>query len=150
MFLPETRKSWWVLDSSRRRAGLCARPRYIGRGNAGRPDCVPAILTVNTLVDNTASDNMLSLREAINAVNAQSVGTLDAGGQAQISGAVRHQRHHPVRQRLTGTISLMASSPFALTKAVTITGPGQDLLTLDGGTHSGMFLTSDRRPRCRA
>src|SRR5580765_4130942 len=48
---------------------------------------VPATLMVNTLADNTANDNHLSLREAVNAVNAASVAGLDAGAAAQISGA---------------------------------------------------------------
>src|SRR5260370_39370535 len=48
----------------------------------------PAVLTVNTLVDETTADNTLSLREAINVINSGSTAGLSSAEQAQVSGTL--------------------------------------------------------------
>lgn len=78
--------------------------------------------TVNTLADTTdAGDNLLTLREAVAQANAL------AGADA-ITFA----------PGLTGSIKL-ADGQIAITDALTVTGPGAPLLTLDGNSASRIF-----------
>src|SRR5262245_34538614 len=80
---------------------------------------VPATLVVNTLLDNFAADGLLSLREAVEAVDLQSSATLDAGAKAQITGTFG-TNDAITFTGLNGTINLSLGELF-LTQNVTVT-----------------------------
>src|SRR4051794_3220884 len=48
----------------------------------------PAVLTVNSVADNTSQDTLLTLREAVQVVNGTLGRTLTAGENAQMSGTL--------------------------------------------------------------
>jgi hypothetical protein len=105
----------------------------------------PAVLTVNLLTDSVANDNLLSLREAINAVNAQSAAGLDAGAAGQITGTFGSGDTIQFDPSLfTGgaqTLSL-GLGEFPIHKSLTLNGPGASLLTLDAQQNSRIFNIS--------
>jgi CSLREA domain-containing protein len=83
-----------------------------------------AVFTVNTLDDLVANDGVTSLREAITQANS-------AAGVDTINFSVN------------GTIDIASQLP-TITGAVTITGPGANLLTIDAGNGTdGIFDTWD-------
>lgn len=86
----------------------------------------PAALVVTTLSDSsTSSDGLISLREAITSANSG-----DAGTAPEITFNV------------TGTITLTPGSFIPITKSVTITGPGAELLSISGSRQTRMFRIS--------
>jgi predicted outer membrane repeat protein len=101
--------------------------------------CAPAVLTVNSLADNTTSDSSLTLREAIMTVNGTLGRPLSAGEQAAVSGTLSDNDtvqfsipSGPQKITLTdGTLSI--------TRAVAITGPGASSLTISGGNVARVF-----------
>ena len=99
------------------------------------PRETPAALVVNTLADAVAGDDLLSLREAVDAVNAGSSAGLDAGALAQITGAFGADE---ITFDTTGTIAL-SGAPLTLNTGVTITGPGAAQLRIDGNALSRVF-----------
>src|SRR5262249_58638031 len=62
------------------------RPSYVPRLELLEGRLAPAVLTVNTALDETTPDNLLSLREAVNVVNTQSTAGLSAAELTHISG----------------------------------------------------------------
>jgi hypothetical protein len=107
-----------------RRARLCL--------EALEDRATPAVLFVNTLkegIDHT--DCRLSLREAIEAVNLQSLSKLQGTELGQVStaqGALGS--NDTIEFQVKGTIYL--GSQLTLSQDVTIQGPGSTLLTLSG------------------
>ncbi len=99
-----------------------------------------ASLTVNTTADDTANDNLLSLREAINAVNAGNVGTLDAGAVSQITGVFGTNDTITFNLPNPSTITL-ALGTLGVSKDVTIQGPGASALAVSGGDSVGIGFT---------
>jgi cysteine-rich repeat protein len=90
------------------------------------------VITVNTLDDDgDGFDNDCNFREALMAANGNiGLDACDAGlGADEIVFA----------PGLTGTISLASALP-SVTDSLTITGPGADALTIDGGQHDSVFL----------
>ncbi len=67
---------------------------------------VPAVLTVNTLGDETTTDNLLSLREAIAVVDAGSTAGLSGAEQAQVSGPLGSNDTIVFAPGLSGTLTL--------------------------------------------
>lgn len=88
-----------------------------------------ATITVNTVTDVAEFDGKCSLREALQAANLnQAVDTCTAGqvGADQIQFSV------------VGTMLL--GSPLSITEAITISGPGRELLTISGQGQGGIFV----------
>jgi CSLREA domain-containing protein len=86
------------------------RPRFVPRLEPLEGRLAPAVLTVNTLADETTADNFLSLREAITVVdNPGTYGSLSTAEQAQISGTLRQNDTIQFAHGLTGTITLGSS-----------------------------------------
>ena len=90
-----------------------------------------AVLTVNTTSDvKLAGDGLVTLREAIIAANtntATDLGHVGSGADAIV-----------FDPSVTGTIALTFGE-LAITQSLTITGPGQTLLTIDGQGASKIF-----------
>jgi hypothetical protein len=102
----------------------------------------PAVLTVNTLADETTADNVLSLREAIGVVNAGSTSGLSAAELAQVSGTLGSNdtiQFDPSLFVSQQTITL-GGSELLLSSSVIINGPGLgDLLVISGNNASRVF-----------
>jgi predicted outer membrane repeat protein len=102
----------------------------------------PAVLTVNTAADETAADNALSLREAINAVNAQSEAGLSTAEQHQISGTLGSNDTIRFDPSLNGQTITLGGSELLISSSVSITGPGASSPTISGNQASGVFIIS--------
>jgi hypothetical protein len=98
----------------------------------------PAVLTVNTLLDETAADQFLSLREAINTVDTGTTAGLSAAEKAQITGMLGNNDTIQFGG-LTGTIAL-TSRQLQITRDVDIEGPNANLLTISGNNSSRVFF----------
>jgi hypothetical protein len=99
----------------------------------------PAVLTVNTWVDETTADSYLSLREAINAVNASSESGLSSAEQAQIVGTLGSNDTIQFDPSLTGQTITLASGELLISQNLAINGPGAASLTISGGQASRVF-----------
>src|SRR4051812_40060355 len=86
--------------------------------------CVPAVITVTTLQDETINNGLVSLREAIQAANTN---TSVDGSTPGDSGADTIVFKHG----LSGTINL--TNQLQITEDLTISGPGASDLTINGG-----------------
>lgn len=103
---------------------------------APQDDAQGATLTVNSLADNTtSSDGKVTLREAINAAN--SGGTTDLGDTGTYPG-FDEIVFDPSITGSPGTLTL-GYGPLTITDSVTISGPGADLLAIDGDGQSLIF-----------
>src|SRR5215470_10792583 len=87
----------WLKAMSRKSGGArrapCRGQRLSGRRCVLRLEALedrlaPAVLTVNTLADETTADNSLSLREAVRVVNSGSTSGLSSAELAQVSGTL--------------------------------------------------------------
>jgi hypothetical protein len=113
----------------------------LSEGNA------PAILMVNTLTDPASaptSGNFLSLREAIEVVDAGTTKGLPAVELNQITGTLGDDDtivFAPAVFGETGTINLTASLP-EITTSVQILGPGPNQLTINGGGKYQFFVVA--------
>jgi hypothetical protein len=85
-----------------------------------------ATLTVNTLKDETTADNTLSLREAIQVIDAASTAGLSAAELAQISGTVGPNSTIVFATGLTGSIHLNSALPD-------LTSPNANNTSIQGG-----------------
>ena len=100
--------------------------------------CLLTVLTVNTLADDAIADNFLSLREAINAVNAGDASGLSVAEQSQVTGTFGSSDTILFDSSVTGTITL-GGSELLLTADISITGPGASSLAVSGNNASRMF-----------
>src|SRR6516162_9402247 len=87
--------TWWkkFFGGSRRgrkpKRKAPTRPRFfVPRLELLESRLAPAVLTVNTALDETTPDNLLSLREAVNVVNTQSTAGLSAAELTHITGTL--------------------------------------------------------------
>jgi hypothetical protein len=97
----------------------------------------PAVLIVNTLAD--ASDHShLDLREAIAAVDSGSTAGLTAQQKHQVHGTLGHHDTIKFARVLHGTVTL-SQGELAITKAVSVAGPGVSKLTIDAHQQSRVF-----------
>jgi CSLREA domain-containing protein len=95
----------------------------------------PAIITVNTLNDETSAvDGTISLREAIAAINAGA----DSGDVTHTGGNYGSSDTIQFSSGLTGTITL-SGGELAITQSVQIIGPGSGQLTVSGNNASRIF-----------
>lgn len=93
---------------------------------------------VDNLADVLASDGTITLREALQAANADAA-YFDApagNGHDTIT-------FDPDLFAAGPQVLWMAGFEFAISKAITITGPGRDLLALDAGDNSRIFRIDD-------
>lgn len=94
---------------------------------------------MNTTLDTTNS-GLLSLRDAISAVNAGSDASLPIAEQAQISGALDASNTITFNLPSPGTITLGSVLVLSNTNSTTtITGPGETALTISGGGTTSVF-----------
>jgi hypothetical protein len=100
----------------------------------------PALLTVNTLADETTADNYLSLREAVGVVNSGSTSGLSSAELAQVSGALGSNDTIQFSLPSGPQTLTLTGSALNLTHSVTITGPGASSLTLSGNNTDRVFL----------
>src|SRR5262249_49352934 len=107
----------------------------------------PAVLTVNTTGDGN-DPSVLSLRQAIQAVDSQSLAALSPQQQQQVSGNLGDNDQIQFAPGLTGIILLQGDSPdwtgqgggdLDITQPVMITGPGAANLTIDAQGQSRVF-----------
>jgi len=97
-----------------------------------------ATLTVNTNLD-TIGSGLLSLRDAISAVNAGSKASLPGSEQSQITGTFG-TNDTILLTGISGTMTLNSSyGQLSISKSVTITGPGAGTLTISGGSQTRVF-----------
>jgi hypothetical protein len=103
---------------------------------------VPATLTVHTLADTTNS-GLLSLRDAIGAVNAGSAAGLPTSEQAQIDTTNPFGTNDTIQfaSAVTGPgkTSTLSGTELLLTRSVTVTGPGAANLTVNANNLSRVF-----------
>jgi hypothetical protein len=99
----------------------------------------PATLTVNTAADVVnPSDGTLSLRDAISAINAGNANGLTAVEQGQVSGTFGN--NDTIQFQLSnGSIINLNSALPNITKNVTISGLGENYLTISGQHQSGIL-----------
>ena len=95
-----------------------------------------AVLTVNSFADNTTpGDNLVTLREAVLAANANTATDLaETGAGADVI------RFDPAVFGVAHTIPLGSEIPIS--ESLTILGPGQDKLTIDAADLSRIFSIS--------
>src|SRR5579871_2192749 len=100
----------------------------------------PAVLTVNSLADNTSQDSVLTLREAIQVVDGTLGRSLSAKEQAQITGALG--TNDTIQFNLpTGPQTIrLTNGALSITKPVTVSGPGSNSLTINGNNHDRVFV----------
>jgi hypothetical protein len=134
------------VNRSRRRHGPVRRAqpwtRTVPRLEALEDRMAPAVLTVNTLLDENMQDQFVSLREAINTVNAGTTAGLSAAEKAQITGVLGVNDTIQFGG-LTSTIVLNAGQ-LSIFRSVDIEGPGANLLTIDGNYSSRVFFVANK------
>lgn len=137
-------------STHRNRAGRAGRSRPHWRSAGHRPSFVPrlevlegrltpAVLTVNTLADETAADNVLSLREAIAVVDSGSAAGLSSAELAQISGTLGQNDTIQFAPSLAGGTITLTAGRLAITQNLAIVGPGANQLTISGNAASRIF-----------
>jgi hypothetical protein len=97
----------------------------------------PAVLTVNTTSDGN-DPTVLSLRQAIQAVDSQSLAALSSQQQQQVSGNLGDNDQIQFAPGLTGIIPLQQGE-LDITQPVMISGPGAANLSIDGQGQSRVF-----------
>jgi fibronectin-binding autotransporter adhesin len=116
-----------------------SRGRCVPRVEVLEDRLAPAVLTVNTWVDETTADSYLSLREAINAVNTGTESGLSIAEQAQIVGTVGSNDTIQFDPSLTGQTITLDGSELFISQNLAINGPGANSLTISGGQASRIF-----------
>src|SRR5438132_3988281 len=121
------------------RAEHSARPRFVPRLEALEGRLAPAVLTVNTLADQTTADNFLSLREAVGVVDAGSTAGLSSAELAQISGTLGS--NDTIQFRLpSGPQTITLTGALDITNPVTVKGTGAGSLTISGNNLDRVFV----------
>jgi hypothetical protein len=113
------------------------RPRYRPALDTLEGRLAPAVLVVDSPADNTAPDDVLTLREAVAVVDGTLGRALTPAEQAQVSGAggsntILFSLPGPQMITLTG-------GELDITQPVAINGPGPGNLTIDGNHESRVF-----------
>jgi hypothetical protein len=99
----------------------------------------PAVLTVNTLADETTADNYLSPREAIGVVNSGSTAGLSSAELAQISGTLGQNDTVQFSSKLKGGTAALTLGELDITANLVINGPGANKLAISGNNFSRVF-----------
>jgi hypothetical protein len=138
-----TVRTWFRKLFARKRRPVAARPRTRPGLETLEDRSVPAVLTVNSLLDNVTPDGVLTLREAVQAVNAGSTAGLSVQEQAQVNQTRPFGTNDTIvfARGLSGTITL--SGVLAVANKVHIQGPGSDVLSVSGGNaHQVLAINS--------
>src|SRR5687767_2794880 len=121
---------------------LSARRTSRGGGSMGlealEPRMMLSTITVTSLADNLDADGQVTLREAIVAANSNT----SVDGSTAGSGADEILFSSPLFTQGPGTITL-GLGELQITDDLTITGPGADLLTINGNNASRVFFLQD-------
>jgi hypothetical protein len=103
----------------------------------------PATLTVNTSTDVVhPTDGTLSLRDAINAVNAGSENGLTTGEQGQIVGQLGVNDTIQFASNLNGQTITLTGGALAISASVALAGPGASNLAVSGGSSPALTVSS--------
>jgi CSLREA domain-containing protein len=117
--------------------------RFIPRLELLEGRLAPALLIVNTTADETTPDNYLSLREAINVVNTQSLSGLSLAEQQQIFFGPPLGPKDTIQfdPSLNGQTITLTMGELQILRRVTITGPGASAssITISGNHASRVF-----------
>ena len=100
----------------------------------------PAVLTVNSVADNTTADSVLTLREAIAVVSGNLGRSLTTQEKAQVTGTLG--QNDTIQFQLPAgpqTITLTGGA-LSFTKSVSINGPGASSLTISGNNASRVLV----------
>jgi predicted outer membrane repeat protein len=105
----------------------------------------PAVLTVNSVADNTNSDNSLTLREAIMLVDGNLGRSLSSAEQAQVVGTLGSSDTIQFNLPAGAQTITLTRGALAITKPMSIVGPGAGTLTINGNNADRIFAvgTSD-------
>jgi hypothetical protein len=99
----------------------------------------PAVLTVNTPLDETTPDGVLSLREAVNVVNTQSTAGLSAAELTHITGTLGDNDTIRFSSSLVGKTIKLTMGEIAFDVDLTIQGPGASKLAISGNNAGRIF-----------
>ncbi|HMF19564.1 MAG TPA: hypothetical protein VKE98_20320 [Gemmataceae bacterium] len=99
----------------------------------------PAVLTVNTAIDETTPDNLLSLREAVNVVNTQSTAGLSATELTHVTGTLGDNDTIRFSSSLVGKTISLTLGEIAFDVDLSIRGPGASKLAISGNNASRIF-----------
>src|SRR6476619_5280267 len=107
-----------------------------------------AVLTVNSNLDTTASDAVLTLREALTVVNAGSTAGLSAAELAQVNTTSALGNNDTIQFDSTffstpKTIALTATGQLPIQKSLTILGTGASNLTIDATAAASRIFQID-------
>jgi hypothetical protein len=119
-----------------RRHALEARTRFRPRLEALEGRLAPATLIVNTALDENAPDNVLSLREAIRAVNIHSTGELSTAERAQVTGTLGVNDTITFAGSLIGQTITLGGFELFTSSNLSIIGPGAGNLKISGNNAS--------------
>ena len=114
--------------------------RYLPSLECFEDRVVPAVLTVNSLLDTTTAGTSLTLREAVLLVDGTLGRALTTAEQAQVTGTLG--TNDTIQFKLPSgsqTITLTGGA-LDITKSVTITGPGAANLTINGNNADRVFV----------
>jgi hypothetical protein len=99
-----------------------------------------SILTVNSVADNTIADSFLTLREAIAVVNGTLGRPLTAGEQAQLAGTLGNNDTIQFSLPSGAQTITLTGGALAITRPLTIAGPGPTILTVSGNSSDRVFV----------
>jgi CSLREA domain-containing protein len=99
----------------------------------------PAVLTVNTLADETTADSFLSLREAINVVNSGSTGSLGSAELGQVTGSLGSSDRIVFASSLAGKTITLTMGELAIAKNLDIDASSLTGLNVSGNGASRVF-----------
>ena len=120
--------------SRQARRGVAASSQFIARAESLEERALLSSITVTSLADNTTGDGQVTLREAIQAANTDSA----VDGSTAGSGADTIVFAPGLTSGGAATITL-GESHLTISSDLTITGPGADLLIIDGHDATGIF-----------
>jgi CSLREA domain-containing protein len=104
------------------------------------PANVPAVLTVNSVADNTTADNVLTLREAIELEDGTLGRALTAGEQAQVYGTLGNSDTIQFGLPAGPQTITLTGGALSIIHPLTISGPGAANLTINGNNLDRVFV----------
>ena len=131
-----------------RRRGTTASGARLSRFEQLEARHLLAVLTVNTNLDTTASDAVLTLREALNVVNTGTTAGLSAAELAQVNTTTALGTNDLIQFDSTffstpKTIALTATGQLPIQKSLTIMGTGSANLTIDATAAASRIFQID-------
>src|SRR3954452_5065720 len=152
---------WFSFGGNGRNKRRLNNTRHVQRGYRGNPNGrrvsrfehlekrdLLAVLTVNTNTDTTASETVLTLREALAVVNSGSTAGLSAAELAQVNTTTALGTGDLIQFDSTffatpKTIALTAPGQLPIQKSVTIMGTGSSNLTIDATAAASRIFQID-------